>query len=280
MIFKDYYKILGLETNKVDVEKIKIAYREQAKKYHPDVNGNNTASEERFKDINEAYMILSKANTRRKYDRMWNLHVGRRKNRGKNVQNEDFFSMFFGEVENNKDANGPIKGENIETEIKLSIREAYKGTKKTIVLKSSDGKDRSIDINIPAGITEKDKVRVIGQGKPGKNGGKNGNLYIKIKFEKDARFDVVDNNLVGKIELMPWEAVLGNKKEIHVIDEKLKILIPAGIQNEEEITIKEKGYKDVSGKRGNLILKVKINIPKNVKPDEMELYKKLREISK
>lgn len=280
MIFKDYYKILGLETNKVNVEKIKIAYREQAKKYHPDVNGNNTASEERFKDINEAYMILSKPSTRRKYDRMWSLHVGRRKSKSKNVQTEDFFSMFFGEIEKNKDTNLPQKGENIETEIKISIREAYLGTKKTVVLKSPEGKDRSVDINIPAGITEKDKVRIIGQGKPGINGGKNGNLYIKIKFEKDSKFEIKDNDFIGKIELMPWEAVLGNKKEINVMDEKIKILVPAGIQNEEEIVIKEKGYRDISGKRGNLVLKIKINVPKNANSEEIELYKKLREISK
>ena len=76
MIFKDYYKILGFDTNKVSLEKIKIAYREQAKKYHPDVNVGNKNAEERFKDINEAYRVLSDSATKRKYDRMWNRHVG------------------------------------------------------------------------------------------------------------------------------------------------------------------------------------------------------------
>ena len=78
MIFKDYYKILGLNTNKVSIDDIKIAFREQAKKYHPDVNTGNNSTEERFKDINEAYKVLSNSSSKRKYDRMWNHHVGRR----------------------------------------------------------------------------------------------------------------------------------------------------------------------------------------------------------
>ena len=79
MIFKDYYKILGLETNKVTTEQIRVAYREQAKKFHPDVNVGNKNAEERFKDINEAYRVLSENNSKRKYDRMWNNYVGKKK---------------------------------------------------------------------------------------------------------------------------------------------------------------------------------------------------------
>ena len=106
----DYYKILGLETNKVSVEEIKIAYREQAKKYHPDLNAGDNRYEERLKDINEAYKNLSDANTRRKYDRMWNSRIGKnKKEETANSSNKsstigDFFSMFFGEnnLENGK----------------------------------------------------------------------------------------------------------------------------------------------------------------------------------
>ena len=107
MIFKDYYKILELETNKVNIEQIKTAYREQAKKYHPDVNIGNTQSEERFKDINEAYKVLSQPSTRRKYDRMWYRNVGKsnasyeESKRNKDSLFSDFFNMFFGNVEEN-----------------------------------------------------------------------------------------------------------------------------------------------------------------------------------
>ena len=108
MIFKDYYKILGLDTNKVIQEQIKTAYREQAKKYHPDVNVGSKTAEERFKDINEAYRVLSNSSTKRKYDRMWNSHVGYKKKvkyeeskRERGAMFSDFFQMFFGNIKDN-----------------------------------------------------------------------------------------------------------------------------------------------------------------------------------
>jgi DnaJ-class molecular chaperone len=132
MIFKDYYKILGLETNKVSLNEIKIAYKEQAKKYHPDVNGGSKQFEERFKDINEAYNVLSNTLSKRKYDRTWNSHVGRKKrNTAYQVKDgkEAIWSMFFGNTffkkaePKKKDA---VRGENIETEINISLEEAFK----------------------------------------------------------------------------------------------------------------------------------------------------------
>ena len=122
MIFKDYYKILGLETNRVSIKEIKNAYKEQAKKYHPDLNGGSKQYEERFKDINEAYKILSNFTSKRKYDRTWNRHVGReQRNDAYQAQNgkEVLFKIFFGNIFN-KDKerieNKMVKGENIETE--------------------------------------------------------------------------------------------------------------------------------------------------------------------
>ena len=103
MIFKDYYKILGLDNNKVTPEEIKIAFREQAKKYHPDLNGGDTRTEERFKDINEAYRVLSNSTSKRKYDRIWNNNVGKKKKyeesqRKNGSKFSEFFTMFFGNI--------------------------------------------------------------------------------------------------------------------------------------------------------------------------------------
>ena len=113
MIFKDYYKILGLETNKVSVEEIKIAYREQAKKYHPDLNAGDNRYEERLKDINEAYKNLSDANTRRKYDRMWYSRIGRKKNKAtkqqeakKTATRSEILNVLFG-IDRNNDEKEP-----------------------------------------------------------------------------------------------------------------------------------------------------------------------------
>lgn len=110
MIFKDYYKILGLDNNKVTPEKIKIAFREQAKKYHPDLNGGDTRTEERFKDINEAYRVLSTGSTKRRYDRMWNTHVGKKQikqdyeesTRSKDSVFSEFFNMFLEQIKKKK----------------------------------------------------------------------------------------------------------------------------------------------------------------------------------
>ena len=160
MIFKNYYKILGLETNRVSQEEIRTAFREQAKKYHPDVNGGNSRIEERFKDINEAYSVLSNISTKRKYDRLWNKHVGSKMNqdyveskREKDSVFSDFFNMFFGtpqEQENESNVvkhksskKNPIKGENIETEINVGIEDAYYGTEKKISLRTVSRKNEN-----------------------------------------------------------------------------------------------------------------------------------------
>ena len=123
MIFKDYYKILGLETSRVSIEEIKTAYRLAAKKYHPDVNIGDTLAEERIKDINEAYRILSVTASKRKYDRTWNAHHVK-KNKQSLKSKETFFDIFLGERErpNSKvKQQNPIHGEDIETEIKIGL---------------------------------------------------------------------------------------------------------------------------------------------------------------
>lgn len=289
MIFKDYYKILGLETNKVTGEEIKTAYREQAKRYHPDVNVGDKKSEDRFKDINEAYKILSQSQSKRKYDRQWNNYIGRKKakteNEKNNTQNE-FFSMFFGsnqtseETHIKKTKKVPIKGENIETEINISIEEAYYGSEKKVSLRTIDGKMKTFAIKVPTGIRNNEKVRLIGQGKNGENGGKNGDLFIKINIKNDSKFKLNGNNLVTDLYLSPWEAALGTRVSIDGIDEKVSLYIPPGIQSGEKIKIPKKGYQDGKGGRGDLVAEVKTVVPRKLADNEKELFERLSEISK
>ena len=159
MLFKDYYKILGFETNRVSIEEIKLAYREQAKKYHPDLNEGSSRAEERFKDINEAYRVLSSTSGKRKYDRNWNRNIGRNINKEKNsgdMKNSDnilgeAFNMLFGakkekreEEPKGKNKKAGVKGENIETGISVSIEEAFFGTSKKISLRAVDRKHENI----------------------------------------------------------------------------------------------------------------------------------------
>ncbi len=176
MIFKDYYKILGLETNKVSMDRIKEAYRRQAKKYHPDVNIGNQKNEEIFKDINEAYKVLSSMSSKRKYDRMWNHHVGRK---NKNVTYEesrrtkdsvfsDFFNMFFGTLEETKSLKAEArKGENVQTEVNISIEDAFRGKEQSIAVRTVDGDLKTLKVQLPSGIQNNEKIRLVGQRKTG-----------------------------------------------------------------------------------------------------------------
>lgn len=291
MIFKDYYKILDLEDNKATPEEIKTAYREQAKKFHPDINTENNFSEERFKDINEAYKVLSNPTTKRKYDRMWNSNVGRKKKFEESKREEgsifsNFFNMFFGEQNavqekksKKKKEKVPIKGENVETEIDVSIEEAFYGQDKKISLRAQNGKMKTFTVKIPAGIRNGEKIRLIGQGKKGENGGKNGDLLIRINIKDDKKYALRGIDLYTDLKITPWEAALGTKVSVDTIGETIFLHIPQGIESGEKVKIPGKGYKDGKGGRGELIADVKIMIPKVPTKEEMEIFKKLNQVS-
>ena len=288
MIFKDYYKILGLETNKVSLNDIKLAYKEQAKKYHPDVNGGSKKYEERFKDISEAYNILSNSASKRKYDRTWNKNVGakqRNKAYQANSRGEAIWKMFFGNIfdssnKNKKASSSAIRGENIETEINISLEDAFYGKEKQIGLRTVDGKIKTFKIDVPPGIQNNERIRLVGQGKQGKSGGRNGDLFIKVKIDDDENFKLEGFNLRTNLYLAPWEAALSTKLKVKTIDEELSVYIPSGIQSGEEIRLENKGYKDGKGGRGDLILETKIMVPKNPNEKELNLFKQLKNESR
>ena len=294
MIFKDYYKILELSSNRVTPEEIKQAYRDQAKKYHQDINTSSQISEERFKDINEAYRVLSNQASKRKYDRMWNTHVGRKQKnsyeeskRSKDSIFSDFFQMFFGDnahsevVEEKREKNKkiPIKGENIETEINVSISDAFYGAEKKIALRTLSGKMKNFEVKIPAGIRNEEKIRLMGQGKPGKNGGKPGDLLIKIHIDNNQKYTLQGYDLYTNLLLTPWEAALGTKVALDSIDEKVSLYIPQGIESGEKIRIEGKGYHDGKAGRGDLIAQVQIMVPKNMTQEEKKLFEQLQKVS-
>ena len=290
MIFKDYYKILSLETNRVSSEQIKNAYRVAAKKYHPDINVEDRLSEEKIKDINEAYRILSNPTSKRKYDRTWVKNVGKKKkqetiNRSTGSIFGDFSNMFFGNIENikantvNKKEKNPIKGESIETSINVEIEEAFYGLDRKISLRTVDGKIKVFTVGIPAGIRNGEKIRLIGQGKEGKDGGKNGDLFIKVNIEDNEKFKLQGTDLHTNLYLTPWEAALGTRTQLYSIDEQTQVYIPEGIQTGEVLRIPGKGYKDGKGSRGDLVAEVKVMVPKELSEDERNLFEKLNRVS-
>ena len=286
MVFKNYYKILDLETSHVSIEEIKQAYRQAAKKYHPDLNVGDTLAEEKIKDINEAYKTLSVPSSKRKYDRIWNSKFAKGKKAFSSKEEKGaIFNIFLGNVDNieKKDklskSKNPVKGENVETEINISIYEAFYGLDKQISLKNMEGQPKNLTLKIPQGIRDGEKIRLSGQGKPGIDGGKSGDLLIKVKVKDDNKFKLKGCDLYTDLLLTPWEAALGTRAIVQSIDDETKVYIPQGIQSGEKIRIPNKGYQSSKTTRGDLVAEIKIVVPKQLTQQEEKIFKKLNEIS-
>ena len=288
MSFKDYYNVLGLNSNKVTIDEIKLAYREQAKKYHPDMHAGDSVLEEKFKEINEAYRILSDPKSRKRYDRNWFIYTERKKR----LQNKDrevkksfkekiidiLFGMTTSKAQTAKRSKEPINGENIETEVEVNVLEAFNGTSKKLKLLAVDGKTKTFNLNIPAGIQDGDKIRFIGQGKPGKNNGDRGDLLVKVKITDTKEFKLVGADIYTEISISPWQAALGTKLNLQSIDGEISLVVPKGTESGERFTIKGKGYKFGRGNRGNFYIITKIVVPKKLTEKQLELYNELKEI--
>ena len=286
MSFKDYYSILGLNSNKVTLDEIKLAYREKAKKYHPDINAGDNSSEDKFKEINEAYRVLSDSKARKRYDRSWFIYTERKKrlqNKEREVKKsfkEKLIDILFGmnlpKKETEKKANEPIIGENIETEVEVNILEAFNGASKKLKLLAVDGKNKTFNLNIPAGVQNGDKIRFVGQGKIGKNNGQRGDLLVKVKIVNTKDFRLVGVDIYKEVSITPWQAALGTKLKIEAIDGEISLVIPKGTESGERFTIKERGYKFGRGNRGNFVIVTKIVVPKKLTEKQEKIYNELK----
>lgn len=286
MIFKDYYKILGFDTNKVSLEEIKVAYREKAKKYHPDRNVEDTDTEEIFKDINEAYRTLSNEKLRKKYNFEWYRYVKLKKKKNQKTKTKRTIKqmltdIFFGGVSKKTvpETKRPMYGDNIVTRISISIEEAFFGTNKQLRLKTVKGKESSFTIKVPAGIHNNDRLRIAGQGKRGKYGGRNGDLFVYIDIKDNKKIKLDGINLIYELPLQVWEATLGCKKTVKILNENIQIIIPNSTNSGETFVIKEKGYKDGKGSRGDLHIITKIVVPKKLNKEETKIFEELKRIN-
>lgn len=315
MKYKDYYEILGVDKNATQDE-IKRAYRKLAKKYHPDANPGDKKSEEKFKEVNEAYEVLGDEEKRKKYDKLgqgFNFQNGFEFDPsmfgfGNNIRYEyrtgrssdfsDFFNMFFGGdsidfddlfghagFRDKKSGRSgyyhhfPIDGEDIESEMDISVAEGFFGQEKKVTIRSGDGQQKTLSIKIPPGIMPGQKIKLAGQGKPGMNGGRNGDLYLKIAFKKGERFELEGNDLRASVALAPWEAALGCEVPFETIDGRIVVKIPPGVQTDSKIRVARKGYRNQKGTRGDLYITVKIVNPPVLTSQERDLYEKLRQVS-
>lgn len=290
MKYKNYYKILGLSSSKVTDDEIKSAYRKLAKMYHPDINPGNLAAAEKFKDVNEAYQVLADEESKRKYNRRYFAHSFKDNLSIKNLKEKidssgasEFVEMFIGKqnvkINKKKNPNAPMPGENLESEINITLEEAFNGSNKKISFKGKDDKMKTITVKIPSGIVDNGKIRIKGQGKAGKNGGITGDLLIKVKIQKNKRFELDKADLICDLPITPSEAALGCKLSIEGIDSKVSMDVNAGTESGEVLRIQGKGYFDENGNRGDLIAKIKIVVPKEISEEERELYEKLQKIT-
>ena len=289
MKYKNYYKVLELKSDRVSDEEIKNAYRRLAKKYHPDINPGDEVASEKFKLVNEAYQVLGNEVSKKKYDRIHNIY--RVKDTIEDTKEKinfdgmsDMIGMVFGKKEQsnfeNKNKSIPITGEDLESKIDITLEEAFFGTEKKLAFRTVTGDMKNISVKIPKGIRNGEKVRLAKQGKPGKNGGEPGDLYIKVEIMKNDIFEVKGFDLCMNLKLSPWEAALGTEVKIENIDSSILVNVPAGTESGEILRIANSGFWNTSTYgRGDLLLNIQIMVPKELTDTEKLLFKKLEAVS-
>ena len=303
MKYKDYYKILGVDKG-ASSDEIKKAYRKLAKKYHPDLNPNNTKAQEMFKDINEAYEVLGDEKKRKKYDTFgsgYNFTNGQNfdpshfgfENFGNGHRYtyttsgegfSDFFNMFFGgEDFGISDLFGGATGRNnyyqpkppkYESEISITIEEGFNGVTKALSFRIGN-ENKSLSVNVPKGILPGKKIKIKGE-----KAGIDRDIYLKVNFVPDENLKLEGLDIHQKVNLLPWEAALGTQIVIDTLSgKKIKIKIPTNIESGRKIRIPKKGYRDMKGNQGDLYIETNIVNPPNLTEEQKQLYEKLREIT-
>lgn len=316
---RDLYDILGVSRS-ATADDIKKAYRRLARQYHPDLHtGSRKAEmEKKFKELNQAHEILSDPDKRKKYDRYghnWEqaeAYEKARQQAGPGAGPEagfggadfsDIFETFFGGRARGRDTGGQgfaIQGEDLETDVDLSIHEVLTGVTRRIDLservacKGCGGggivrgrpcivcggsgvqvEKRSIEVRIPAGVQEGTKVRVAGKGQAGFNGGKPGDLYLKVHIVSGGIFRQHGSDLSVTLPIWPWEAALGAEVMAPTLTEPVKVKIPPGSKADSRLRLKGKGLPTASGGHGDLFLRLKIVMPSTVSQEEKALYEQL-----
>lgn len=293
MNFKDYYTVLGIDPQ-ADVKAVKAAYKKLAVKYHPDVSKHDDA-EEKFKEIGEAYAILSNAKKRAEYDEVRQHHLNRSQRHyaghaGASGQDwgqqesdpqsdqefADFFNSIFGARHSGFDPNQQhhgrqpqhAKGQDVEMEFPMFLEETLTDTLKPVsfTLQQRDARGhivehpKSLKVNIPAGVSNGERIRLKGQGGPGQTKADNGDLYLKIRYAPHPLFDVDGRNLTIVVPVAPWEAVLGTKVKLPTLTGHIQLSIPANSQSGQRLRIKGKGLLSKK-EHGDLFAVLKIVVP-------------------
>lgn len=298
--FKDYYETLGID-RKASEDEIKKAYRKLARKYHPDVNPNDKTAEDRFKDVQEAYEVLSDPNKRQKYDQLganwkhgaeftpppgWQPggfqtefdlgDVFGGANGARRGGFSDFFESLFGQMTGQRES-GPRGTRRrtrptAETRLELPLEELHRGTKRRLNLQVG-GRQKTVEVRIPAGARDGGRIRIPKGGFDGHD------LVIELRQAPGSRFRVDGNDTEIDVPVTPWEAALGAKIEVPTLDGPEAIRVPPGIGSGQRLRLKEKGLNIRTGGRGDHFIRLRIVVPKELSPEEREHFEALARIS-
>lgn len=304
MDFKDYYKILGLEPT-ADDKAIKSAYRKLARKYHPDVSKEKDA-EDKFKEASEAYEVLKSPEKRAEYDELrkygqqgrpfqgppgWQSRGGGQTGGfGSGAENgdfSDFFSSIFGgRTQQGRSRSAGRRGQDVEMELPIFLEETLSNESKQVSFKvaqhSADGQRlpdiiKTLNVKIPAGVIDGERIRLKGQGSPGVGGADNGDLYLIIRFAPHPLFDVEGNDLIITVPLAPWEAALGAKVAVPTLTGKINLTIRPDSQSGQRLRVKGNGLLDKQGQRADLYAQLKVVMPKASDDETKALWQSLAE---
>ncbi|MBX2904387.1 MAG: J domain-containing protein [Taibaiella sp.] len=286
MEYKDYYKILGVEKG-ANAEEIKKAFRKLAVKYHPDKNPGDKKAEEKFKEANEAYDVLSDPEKKKKYDELgsnWQQYAnynaqgpsqGQYRTRRTRPQDEGMFSDFFESIfgfGDSRRSNVRMKGEDMQAETTLTLEEAYHGTSRQVTLGN-----QKLNLKLKPGIADGQVLKMKEKGGPGINGGPAGDLYITIRIAPHPKYERKGDDLYAEEPMDMFTAVLGGKAPVTAFGRTVNVSIPAGTDSNKVFRLKGLGmptYKDPS-KNGDYYAKMVIHVPTNLTEKEIAALRQI-----
>lgn len=301
---KDFYQVLGVARD-ASQDEIQRAYRKLARQYHPDVNS-DPAAEEQFKNASEAYDVLSDPDTRRRYDAFGadfrqvppdvdpeafrrarataGAGAGRATASGgggfgfrqPDIDIEDLLGGFFGGRAGR--GWGPIRGADQEAELPLSLDDAYRGGRRSITLSGGDG-PRSFDVDVPAGVTDGQRIRLAGQGGRGSDGAPPGDLYLVVRIMPHPGYRLHGRDIYTELRLAPWEAALGTSVVIDTPGGEAKVKVPAGTSSGRRLRLRGRGLPNRTGQAGDLFAEARIIVPDRLSGTERRLFEQLATVS-